>query len=184
MYAKSLRLFHQLAYRWWESAGIASVACLASLQGKWTDAARLYAAAQALGEASSIVLPAADRAERDLQLARVRAAIGCRMFLAAWTEGQALGVDQAVQQALSVAEASAVSQSAIEAAVRVADAASLSPRQREIAQPVAKGWTNREIATALGASPRTADTHVGRLLRRLGLRSREQIAEWLARNPI
>jgi non-specific serine/threonine protein kinase len=56
----------------------------------------------------------------------------------------------------------------------------LTARQREIALLIADGRTNQQIAASLGIAPRTADTHVSALLRRLGLTSRGQVAAWLA----
>ena len=56
--------------------------------------------------------------------------------------------------------------------------ARLSPRQREIAACVAEGLTNAEIAQRLTVSEGTAANHVAMILRRLGLRSRAQVAVW------
>ena len=53
-------------------------------------------------------------------------------------------------------------------------------RQREIAELVAAGLTNREIAARLFLSERTVEGHVEQLLSRLGFRSRAQIAAWIA----
>ncbi|WP_354637595.1 ATP-binding protein [Kitasatospora camelliae] len=46
----------------------------------------------------------------------------------------------------------------------------LSPREREVAEYLARGATNQEIATALFLSPRTVEQHVARVLRKLGTR--------------
>ena len=54
----------------------------------------------------------------------------------------------------------------------------LTPRQREVAELVSQGCTNREIATRLGIDERSAEGHVERILLRLGFRSRAQIAAW------
>jgi DNA-binding CsgD family transcriptional regulator len=43
---------------------------------------------------------------------------------------------------------------------------------------VARGLTNRQISVHLGISERTAGNHVGRILGKLRLRSRAQIAAW------
>jgi DNA-binding SARP family transcriptional activator len=51
----------------------------------------------------------------------------------------------------------------------------LTSRERQISQMVASGLTNQRIASALGLSARTAETHVGRILRKLGVSSREQV---------
>jgi DNA-binding CsgD family transcriptional regulator len=57
----------------------------------------------------------------------------------------------------------------------------MTPREMEIARFVAEGLTSREIAEALHISARTADNHVQHILDKLGLRSRSQIAAWVAR---
>jgi DNA-binding CsgD family transcriptional regulator len=54
----------------------------------------------------------------------------------------------------------------------------LTPRQREVAALIAQGRSNREIATRLGITERSAESHVERMRLRLGFRSRSQIAAW------
>jgi DNA-binding CsgD family transcriptional regulator len=56
----------------------------------------------------------------------------------------------------------------------------LSPREREVARMLADGRTNREIADGLFLSPRTVEQHVAKVLRKLGVRSRTEIAGHLA----
>ena len=58
----------------------------------------------------------------------------------------------------------------------------LSRREREVAQLLAGGLSNREIAGRLYLSERTIDNHVHHILDTLGFDSRVQIATWLARN--
>jgi DNA-binding NarL/FixJ family response regulator len=62
-----------------------------------------------------------------------------------------------------------------------ADAEGLTRREREVAELVAEGLTNREIATRLFVSPRTAENHVQHVLTKLGLSNRSQIAAWASR---
>lgn len=45
---------------------------------------------------------------------------------------------------------------------------------------VAAGLTDRDIAARLLISPRTAESHVQHILAKLGFRSRAQIAAWMA----
>ncbi len=47
---------------------------------------------------------------------------------------------------------------------------------------VAEGMSNRQIASALGRSPRTVDGHVENILAKLGFASRARIASWWAAN--
>lgn len=55
----------------------------------------------------------------------------------------------------------------------------LTPREREVAELVARGLTNREIATQLYLSARTAENHVQHILTKLDLANRSQIAVWI-----
>ena len=54
----------------------------------------------------------------------------------------------------------------------------LTPREREVVALVVQGRSNREIAEAMVISERTAENHVQRILTRLDLRSRAQLAAW------
>jgi DNA-binding CsgD family transcriptional regulator len=56
----------------------------------------------------------------------------------------------------------------------------LTRREREIAVLVAKGLTNRAIASRLQLSERTAANHVQHILDKLGLSNRAQIGAWLS----
>ncbi len=49
-------------------------------------------------------------------------------------------------------------------------------REEEVLQLVADGLTDREIATRLGISRRTAEAHVGHILHKLGVRNRARAA--------
>jgi non-specific serine/threonine protein kinase len=57
----------------------------------------------------------------------------------------------------------------------------LSPREVEVANLVAEGLTNRQIAERLVISKWTADNHVASILRKLDLTTRAQVAGWVAR---
>ncbi|MGH2511403.1 MAG: helix-turn-helix transcriptional regulator [Candidatus Limnocylindrales bacterium] len=56
----------------------------------------------------------------------------------------------------------------------------LSTREREIADLVAAGSSNREIAAQLFLSDRTVESHVEHAMAKLGVHSRSQIAAWVA----
>lgn len=59
----------------------------------------------------------------------------------------------------------------------------LTRREREVANLVAEGMTNRQIAEALYISERTAQTHVQHILTKLGFSARAQIATWVTAPP-
>ncbi|HWC14230.1 MAG TPA: response regulator transcription factor [Actinomycetota bacterium] len=54
----------------------------------------------------------------------------------------------------------------------------LTSREEDILIPVAKGWTNHEIADELHISVSTVKTHLASLMRKLGARNRVEIAMW------
>ena len=54
--------------------------------------------------------------------------------------------------------------------------ADLTGRERDVLRRLADGLTDREIADQLGISARTVETHVGAILRKLGVRNRAQAA--------
>ncbi|MFE3001908.1 protein kinase [Nocardia sp. NPDC059246] len=62
-------------------------------------------------------------------------------------------------------------------------AASLTKRERQVADLVAEGLTNKAIAGRLVISQRTAQGHVEHILTKLGFTARTQIAAWAAEHP-
>jgi DNA-binding NarL/FixJ family response regulator len=63
-------------------------------------------------------------------------------------------------------------------------AAALTRRERDVVIQVAEGRTNRQLATRLGVTERTARTHVSNILAKLGLASRTQLAMWAVREGL
>jgi DNA-binding CsgD family transcriptional regulator len=59
--------------------------------------------------------------------------------------------------------------------------AALTPRELEVLDLVSAGLTNAEIAQRLFISPKTAEHHVGRILTKLGVRSRAEAAAMAVR---
>jgi len=55
----------------------------------------------------------------------------------------------------------------------------LTKRERQVAELVAEGLTNKAIAARLVISPRTAQGHVEHILTKLGFTSRAQVAAWV-----
>jgi two-component system, NarL family, response regulator DevR len=53
----------------------------------------------------------------------------------------------------------------------------LSARERDVLRLLAEGMTDRDIAMALAISPRTVESHVSSVLRKLGVRNRAEAAQ-------
>jgi DNA-binding NarL/FixJ family response regulator len=56
----------------------------------------------------------------------------------------------------------------------------LTSREREVLQLIARGYSYKEIAARLHLSPRTVESHVSAVLRKLQLSSRHELTRWAA----
>lgn len=65
---------------------------------------------------------------------------------------------------------------------RVASRDELTPSEERVAEFVAEGMTNREIAAALYISPKTVEFHLRHIYAKLGIRTRTQLARRLERD--
>jgi len=61
---------------------------------------------------------------------------------------------------------------------------SLSDREREVFHAMAEGLSNAEVGERLFISPRTAESHRGRILKQLGLRSQTEIVLYALRRGV
>ena len=64
---------------------------------------------------------------------------------------------------------------------RAAVPAALTPREREVAELIARGGQNKRIALELGISEKTVKSHVSSILRKLDLVDRTQVALYVVR---
>jgi DNA-binding NarL/FixJ family response regulator len=60
----------------------------------------------------------------------------------------------------------------------------LTPREREIIQLLAEGKSNKEVATALNISVKTAETHRTNIMRKLDLHSVSELVRYAVKNKI
>ncbi|GGL42006.1 hypothetical protein GCM10011588_65950 [Nocardia jinanensis] len=105
---------------------------------------------------------------------RARESSGDRRFDVAYERGQAMDMETAVAYALG--------EKATDRAARSGPVVKLTKRERQVAELVARGLSNKQIATKLVVSPRTAQGHVENILAKLGFTSRAQIAAWIVEN--
>lgn len=56
----------------------------------------------------------------------------------------------------------------------------LTPTEERVVSLAAAGATNRQVAAALGISPKTVEANLSRVYRKLGIHSRAQLGAWLA----
>ena len=55
----------------------------------------------------------------------------------------------------------------------------LTPRELEVLQLVAQGYTDQAVATCLGLRPRTVSSYLSAIYGKLGVRTRTAAAHWL-----
>lgn len=143
--------------------------------------ARLYGAASALREAIGAPMYPDEQADWERIVGEVRSALGEATFTREWDKGRALPMDEAVAYALHDATHEREMERGQAQPAPDATTSMLSNREREVVDLVALGLTSREIAKQLGITARTVDTHVGKILVKLGLSSRAQAAAWVIR---
>jgi non-specific serine/threonine protein kinase len=101
---------------------------------------------------------------------RMRRELGERRFEAALRRGLAMGTDAAAAYAVGERPGGRAVPSGF---------AELTRRERQVAELVSRGLTNKQIAAKLVISQRTAQGHVEHILTKLGFTSRAQIAAWV-----
>ncbi|MQY31860.1 protein kinase domain-containing protein [Nocardia aurantia] len=102
---------------------------------------------------------------------RARAALGDRGFAAAFRRGRAMDMPAAVSYALG--------EEPEDEKRAIGGFAELTLRERQVAELVAQGLTNKQIAAKLVISQRTVHGHVEHILAKLGFNSRTKIAAWV-----
>jgi DNA-binding CsgD family transcriptional regulator len=175
--AQSIRMREPFDDRWGIALSVELLAWVAHEEGQSEKAARLLGALHEAWRSLGASLPAPLAGEHDQCVAAVRQSVGQRAFEAAFQDGQGLAIDDAVRYALGEKTSRQPA-----AAGRDVDTVHLTRRETEIAELVAAGLSNKEIAAKLVIAQRTAEGHVEHILAKLGFTSRAQVAAWFAEN--
>ncbi|MEP6893349.1 MAG: LuxR C-terminal-related transcriptional regulator, partial [Gaiellaceae bacterium] len=168
----ALRLMRDVGDRTGMALCLEGLALAAAAAGDAERAAWLVGAAEGGWNAIPAPPPAVVVALRQSAIDSARAALGQRRFATLTTAGKETDPAEAVARALG------------ETADRPAERSSrplLTRREREVASLVARGLSNRAIAQRLVLSTRTIESHIERIMNRLGMGSRTEIAAWAVR---
>jgi DNA-binding CsgD family transcriptional regulator len=163
------------------SFGVQASAWCAAFASPDERAARLLGASQAVWRTSGARVDETnaysvfDKQAEDV----VRESLGAGVFEQAFAQGAAYSFEQAVALALGE-DIENPPQGEARARSDASAPGALTRREREIAGLLAEGLTNKEIASRLVISQRTAETHVDHILNKLGMTSRAQVASWVA----
>ena len=152
------------------------LAASAGAQDRPVRSARLWGLSEALLDSMGLTLGPAERYHYRSHVAAARERLGDAAWEAAKGEGRAMGLERALEYVLSGEESGPAKG---ETAEPTAANGLLTRRQREVATMISRGLSNQRIAAELTLSERTVETHVHKILKRLGLRSRTQLAAWV-----
>lgn len=161
---------------WSAAGGLEELVKLEMKRGKLKNAALLGGAMEAFREAShslSVDGIGFHGSEGGLQDAKAR--LGKEEFDRAWSRGRSMSLMQVatyLRRGRRFAKGEADS-------LRFGG---LTPREREAALLITEGKSNREAAAAMGVSVKAVEAYVTRILRKLGFRSRVEIATWVGRH--
>jgi len=151
-------------------------------RGRGDAGARLLGAAAECRQRLAAPLPDEDRADHDAALHAVRRDIGPEPAEQAFAEGRGLRPDEAADLArTALDEPDPAPPPATPAAPRRAAVrpGGLTRREAQVADLVAAGRTNRQIARALTISEKTVEVHVHNVIAKLGAQSRTEVATWV-----
>jgi non-specific serine/threonine protein kinase len=172
-YADALKWFSEAARRYLaldEPDGVAT--CLEGVAAIWTqdapdNAIRLYARAAAIRTEIDVPASPIDSAYHENARAGLLAPVVENRRLSA--EGVAMTTPEAVALATTAAPRRMPT---------------LSVRERQVHTLLARGDSNKEIAVALGLSPRTVSGHLTNIYRKLGVRGRTEAVARSGNSPV
>ena len=178
-YQESLVVSNELGDKMIASESLEGLACVTGAEGEAERAARLFGATEALHEALRQAVAyqhsPEEEAWREPYLATTRSRLGEALWQAAWAEGRAMSMEQAIEYALTEEEPSAATLSSTHeqlSAPAPEHPAGLTSREVEVLGLVAEGLTNAQVAQRLFLSPRTVQRHLNSVYHKLGVNSR------------
>jgi len=164
-------------------SGTHVLAWIAGTDGLHTRAARLLGAAHAVWRSTGTppsgpryLTSWHDQCERS-----ARAALGDKPFGAAFRQGARFGIDHAVDYAL--VEPTRTTPTVPHAVIPDHRPALLTRRERQVAELRSQGLSTEDIAATLFIAPHAAEGHLHRILIKLGLSDRTQLAAWMIEHP-
>jgi predicted ATPase/DNA-binding CsgD family transcriptional regulator len=153
---------------------------------------RILSAAVAVRRVVASQLTPAEATVVEGVLEDARRSLGNAAFSAAWESGRALPIERILAEALAsdvaipslegTAASTSIAAAEGDAAPAVLSGFDLTRREQEILALLCKRFTDIEIAGQLFISPRTASTHVSRVIDKLGAANRRDAAAIAARH--
>jgi predicted ATPase/DNA-binding CsgD family transcriptional regulator len=165
------------------ASALAGIAWTLAARGDSRGASRLCGAVDGLLEITGVRLTPTGCVSYDRALALIQVTLDESTMRAARDEGRAMRLDAVLAEVNRVPAMSSDSTNGARAALP-GSRLGLTAREREVLRLVAQGGTNREIATALFITHRTATTHVANILGKLDVASRTEATAWAVREGL
>lgn len=112
----------------------------------------------------------------------VRSAIDDETFARLWHRGETMALSAVVAEAVAVVDGRAPTITCSDKPV--SPVLRLTPRERDVLRLLTEGLSDRQIATTLSISPKTAGKHVSRILAKLGVETRTAAATRAVRGTL
>jgi predicted ATPase/DNA-binding CsgD family transcriptional regulator len=178
-YKESLTLRQETGEKEGIATALEGLAAVEGMQGQPVRAARLSGAASSLRTLLGAPLTPIDRSSYEQTVAAVRALLDEPTFLNAWTEGQAMTLEEAIAEAVQLRAREHIPPTTPPAPVETPSISptrgnpfGLTAREIEVLRLLTQGLTTTHIAEQLMISPRTADAHVRSIYSKLEVTSR------------
>jgi predicted ATPase/DNA-binding CsgD family transcriptional regulator len=178
-YKESLTLRQETGEKEGIATALEGLAAVTGMQGQPVRAARLYGSAESLRTLLGAPLTPIDRPYYQQTVAAIRAQLDEPTFLKAWTEGQAMTLEEAIAEAVQVKAREHIPPTTPPAPVETPSTSpsrgnpfGLTTREIEVLRLVTQGLTTTQIAEQLMISPRTADAHLRSIYSKLEVTSR------------
>lgn len=178
---EALSLHYSISNRWFVIYDLQLLAAVANATGQQRRAAQLLGLALGLGATLQEVIEPIGPIGIEKEIASARARLGDDQFENAWAEGQAMTIEQVIESLRITPDPTPMAKrTQNDADSDNQPQSALTPREREVAELLTHGLSDREVAEALNISPATVGVHVHRILSKLDIRSRWQVADALA----
>ncbi len=191
---QSLLILRQMGSRRLLADVVDALAAAAAHDKRFQSAARLIGSTSTMREGHQIGITHRSRLEINELLTELHGELGEAGFQSAFESGKRQSLETAVDEAIMLAGAISdaedlrlareQAESGVDTSELAAEELGLTPREREVLILLAQGLSDKEIADSLFISPRTAMTHVGNILAKLGVNKRTLAASVAVRKGL
>jgi non-specific serine/threonine protein kinase len=168
-FSEALHRFAHLGTGWATAYALDGVAAAAGVYSSNEQAARLLGAAAHQRTSAGVSLAGPLRVAHDRAVAKVRSSLAGPAFAAAWTAGESLSLEAAIAEAdhlVATNERASTASRSLQAG--------LTDREVDVLRLAVSGLTGPQTAERLFLSPRTVQTHMAAIYRKLDVNTRAE----------